>query len=145
MNHIYTVELHSIYRYTVSSNYMLELLADGAGETLIATADEDIADGQTCAYSALVANTPHVHLANRDSATRTPCQLIALGDYTSGQKSIFLRRGIVRRSQFDAYTYGTPLYLSSTRGGLTSTAPRARSNETLLAARIRLEARLSDF
>jgi len=99
------------------------MLVDGAGEVLICTADEKISDGQVCAYSTLVSNSPHAQIADRDSLTRTPCQLIALGDYASGQKGEFLRRGIVRRSQFNEHAYGEPLYLSSNAGELTSTAP----------------------
>ena len=107
----------------MSSNYEIELLADGSGEILLATVDENVADGQVCSYSALVANSPHVKLADRSIVTRTPAQVIALGDYASGQKGEFLRRGFVRKSQFNAYAYSTPLYLSTVPGALTSTPP----------------------
>jgi len=100
---------------------MLELKSSGAGEILMATADDsDVNKGVVCAYSVQISNKPHVQIADASSLTRLPAQFLALQDISVNTKGMFLRRGIVKNDVFSGYEGGTILYTSTTSGHVTN-------------------------
>ena len=89
-----------------------------SGQTVQLTAGEDLVFGDLV----YVKSDGKMGKADADAIATAYCVAMALGTIANNATGTFLLRGFVRNDAWN-WTVGQPIYLSSTAGGLTQTAP----------------------
>lgn len=122
-------DLTEVGNITLGTNSGVQLLAalaasgDWCGETVLATAGEDIKQFDTVYLTA----ADGVHKANATNDTEVPVKGIATADVDDGNEGVFLIEGFIRNNDW-GWAVGALLYAGTVDGGLRVSAPPASGN-----------------
>ena len=111
-------------------SYILEEASKGSGLKII-----DTVGGTITKYNVLYVNSSGVWMkANATSGVKMPCSGIACESITNGLKGTILTLGLIQSNEW-AWTPGAVIYVSTTDGALTQTAPNTPGNKVQIAGR----------